>query len=83
MRAVRARHFCAQLGDADAAAPILRRLMSEVGQNNGWPLTPALLRLDSMWDLIRDNAAFQGLLKATDVPARGGGKASDAANAVN
>lgn len=56
----------AQLGLADKAVPVLRALRSELGENNGWPLTAALLRLDPLWDKIRDDANFQQLLSQPD-----------------
>jgi tetratricopeptide (TPR) repeat protein len=49
----------ALLGDADHAIPILKRLLQIPG---GFALTPALLRLDPVWDPIRNDPGFQQLL---------------------
>jgi serine/threonine-protein kinase len=48
----------ALLGDADHAIPILRRLLRM--PYGGW-ITPALLRLDPVWDQIRNDPRFQEL----------------------
>jgi tetratricopeptide (TPR) repeat protein len=48
----------ALLGDADHAIPILKRLLPIPG---GFALTPALLRLDPVWDPIRNDPRFQEL----------------------
>jgi len=48
----------ALLGDADHAIPILKRLLQIPG---GFALTPALLRLDPVWDQIRNDHRFQEL----------------------
>ena len=48
----------ALLGDADHAIPILKRLLQIPG---GFALTPALLRLDPIWDQIRNDSRFQEL----------------------
>jgi serine/threonine-protein kinase len=47
----------ALLGDADHAIPIVRRLL----QTPPYRLTPALLRLDPIWDQIRNDPRFQEL----------------------
>ncbi|HEX8078300.1 MAG TPA: hypothetical protein VF511_10840 [Chthoniobacterales bacterium] len=47
------------LGDRDRALPILERLVVLPYAD---ALTPALLRLDPVWDLIRDDPRFQKLL---------------------
>jgi TolB-like protein/class 3 adenylate cyclase len=47
----------ALLGDADHAIPILKRLLEM--PNGG--ITPALLRLDPVWDQIRNDPRFQKL----------------------
>jgi hypothetical protein len=47
----------ALLGDADHAIPILKRLL----QTPPYPITPALLRLDPVWDQIRNDPRFQKL----------------------
>jgi serine/threonine protein kinase len=49
----------ALLGDADHAIPILQRLLRIPG--GLLPLTPALLRLDPVWDQIRKDPRFQKL----------------------
>jgi serine/threonine-protein kinase len=48
----------ALLGDADHAIPILKRLLQIP---YGGAITPALLRLDPVWDQIRNDPAFQKL----------------------
>jgi TolB-like protein len=48
----------ALLGDADHAIPLLKRLLQIPG---GYTLTPAQLRLDPVWDQIRNNPRFQEL----------------------
>jgi tetratricopeptide (TPR) repeat protein len=48
----------ALLGDADHAIPILKRLLQIPGS---FALTPALLRLDPVWDQIRNDPRFQEL----------------------
>ena len=47
----------ALLEDADHAIPILKRLLE---MPNG-EITPALLRLDPIWDQIRNDPRFQEL----------------------
>ncbi|HEV3100650.1 MAG TPA: tetratricopeptide repeat protein [Candidatus Udaeobacter sp.] len=51
----------ALLGDADHAIPILQRLLQIP---YGGAITPALLRLDPVWDPIRDDPRFQKLASA-------------------
>jgi len=46
----------ALLGDADHAIPLLERLLQLP-----YPITPALLRLDPVWDQIRNDPRFQEL----------------------
>jgi TolB-like protein/class 3 adenylate cyclase/Tfp pilus assembly protein PilF len=46
----------ALLGDADHAIPLLERLLQLP-----YPITPALLRLDPVWDQIRNDPRFQKL----------------------
>ncbi len=48
----------ALLGDADHAIPILKRLLQIP---YGLAITPALLRLDPVWDRIRNDPRFQEL----------------------
>jgi TolB-like protein/class 3 adenylate cyclase/Flp pilus assembly protein TadD len=48
----------ALLGDADHAVPILKRLLQIP---YGFAITPALLRLDPVWDQIRNDPRFQEL----------------------
>jgi tetratricopeptide (TPR) repeat protein len=52
----------AQAGEADAAIADLRRLLKTnyVGPEQT-PLTPALLRLDPVWNTLRSDARFQEL----------------------
>ncbi len=49
-------YIYALLGDADHAIPILKRLLQIP---YGLPITPALLRLDPIWDQIRNDPRFQ------------------------
>ena len=49
----------ALLGDADHAIPILKRLLQI--PYGGVPITPAALRLDPVWDQIRNDPRFQEL----------------------
>ena len=50
----------AALGRADEAVPLLAKEL--VAPPSGrWPLTPALLRLDPLWDKIRGDPRFQKL----------------------
>jgi serine/threonine-protein kinase len=48
----------ALLGDADHAIPILKRLLQIP---YAFAITPALLRLDPVWDQIRNDPRFQEL----------------------
>ena len=48
----------ALLGDADHAIPILKRLLQIPYAH---AITPALLRLDPVWDQIRNDPRFQEL----------------------
>jgi hypothetical protein len=45
------------LGDVEHALPLLQQLLETKGA--GLLMTPALLRLDPVWDPIRNAAAFQ------------------------
>jgi serine/threonine-protein kinase len=55
----------ALLGDADHAIPILKRLLLDscltLRIPYGGAITPALLRLDPVWDQIRNDPRFQEL----------------------
>jgi serine/threonine-protein kinase len=57
----------ALLGDADHAIPILKRLLQIPG---GFALTPALLRLDPVWDQIRSDPRFQELASSAPKEAK-------------
>ncbi len=50
----------AALGHADEAVPLLKELLA-APPSLRWPLTPALLRLDPLWDKLRDDPRFQNL----------------------
>ena len=50
----------AALGRADEAVPLLKHML-ETTASGRWPLTPALLRLDPLWDKLRGNPGFQAL----------------------
>ena len=54
-------HIYAQLGDADHAIPMLKRLL-RTSYGGASFLTPATLRLDPLWDKIRNDPRFQELL---------------------
>jgi serine/threonine-protein kinase len=47
------------LGEADAAIPLIRQLLTMPGA--GRDLSPALLRLDPIWDPIRYDSRFREL----------------------
>jgi len=51
----------ALLGDADHAIPILKRLLQIPHAGVITPMTRALLRIDPMWDEIRNDPRFQEL----------------------
>jgi serine/threonine protein kinase len=57
-REERMANIYALLGDADHAIPILKRLLQIP---YGGAITPALLRLDPVWDQIRNDPRFQEL----------------------
>ena len=50
----------ALLGDADHAIPILKRLL-QTPYGGAMLLTPPVLRIDPIWDQIRNDARFQKL----------------------
>jgi len=52
----------ALLGDADHAIPVLKRLLQIPHAGVITPMTPALLRIDPMWDQIRNDPRFQELV---------------------
>ncbi len=52
----------AALGDVEEALPLLRRFLTGPDRALQWPLTPALLRVDPLWDKLRENPGFRSLL---------------------
>ncbi|MDP3069481.1 MAG: tetratricopeptide repeat protein [Opitutaceae bacterium] len=52
----------AALGRADEALPLLEKLSARDSRAVQWPLTPALLRIDPLWDKLRGDARFQALI---------------------
>jgi tetratricopeptide (TPR) repeat protein len=56
----------ALLGDADHAIPLLKRLLQTAyGSDSGSPISPGLLRVEPVWDPIRDDPRFQQLATET------------------
>jgi Predicted integral membrane protein len=51
----------ALLGDADHAIPLLKRLL-QIPYGSAMFLTPSLLRIDPIWDQIRNDPRFQKLV---------------------
>jgi len=60
------------LGRADDALPLLEKLSAAAteGKNVGWPLTPALLKVDPLWDQLRGDARFQKLIAEAEATVR-------------
>ena len=59
----------AALGQVDEAVPQLERLLAApANAANRWPLSPALLRLDPLWDKLREDVRFQRLIIANTPP---------------
>jgi tetratricopeptide (TPR) repeat protein len=56
----------AALGRAEATVPLLAHLLTAPPAGR-WPLTPALLRLDPLWDKLRGDARFQALCAEPEV----------------
>ena len=61
-----------QMGEPERSIAALEKLLSMPGQGalaeNG-PLTPALLRLDPIWDPVRADPDFQKLCQEKQLPA--------------
>jgi len=51
----------AQLGETDEALNMIKELLEKPGEES---LTPAYLRLDPLWDPIRNDPRFQKLAEA-------------------
>jgi serine/threonine protein kinase/Tfp pilus assembly protein PilF len=61
----------AQTGETDRAIAALKKLLSmPYNSPSGVPLTPALLRLDPMFDPLRNDPRFQALMKRAPVPSK-------------
>jgi len=63
----------ALLGRPDLAVPILKRLLDPRTSTGNWPLTPALLRQDPLWDKLRGDPGFQALLTENSITTAGPG----------
>ena len=63
----------AALGRAEEAVALLAHELS-APPSGRWPLTPALLRLDPLWDKLRGDARFQALLVEPKAPESPGKK---------
>jgi tetratricopeptide (TPR) repeat protein len=63
----------AELGRVNDAIPRLEKLLKVPTMNVGgiWPLTPALLRVDPMWDRLRGDPRFGALAAGSSAPATG------------
>ena len=58
----------AVLGRTAEALPLLENLTAPVTRSVPWPLTPALLRLDPLWDKLRGDPRFQALCAEPPAP---------------
>lgn len=63
----------AALGRAEEAVALMAHEL-KAPPSGRWPLTPALLRLDPIWDNLRGNAGFQALLVEPTAPENAGKK---------
>ncbi|HWA28572.1 MAG TPA: TIR domain-containing protein [Lacunisphaera sp.] len=62
----------AALGHADDALPLIEQQLRWTREHHtvGWPLTPALLRIDPRWDKLRNDPRFRKLCEEPPPPAR-------------